>query len=68
MATNSIRSYISSILGFKISLLLSYLRFMTAGATRTATIVVIVGCILFHISFLVVQTNLCQPASLAPQP
>ncbi|KAJ4407986.1 hypothetical protein N0V91_003652 [Didymella pomorum] len=55
--------YITSILGFKISLLLTYLRFMTKGTARTATVTVIVACVLFHISFLVVQVNLCQPAA-----
>ncbi|KAI0570175.1 integral membrane protein [Pyrenophora tritici-repentis] len=55
--------YITSILGFKLSLLLSYLRFMPKGAARNTTIMLIVACILFHISFLVVQVNLCQPIS-----
>ncbi|KAF1925975.1 uncharacterized protein M421DRAFT_68548 [Didymella exigua CBS 183.55] len=55
--------YITSILGFKMSLLMSYLRFMTQGAARTATITVIIGCVLFHLSFLLVQINLCQPAA-----
>ncbi|KAL7771521.1 hypothetical protein CFE70_001467 [Pyrenophora teres f. teres 0-1] len=53
--------YITSILGFKLSLLLSYLRFMPKGAARNTTIMLIVACTLFHISFLVVQVNLCQP-------
>ncbi|KAF2832354.1 hypothetical protein CC86DRAFT_243433, partial [Ophiobolus disseminans] len=53
--------YITSILGFKLSLLLTYLRFMTKGAARNATIGVIVACIAFHLSFLLVQVNLCQP-------
>ncbi|EFQ93535.1 hypothetical protein PTT_09115 [Pyrenophora teres f. teres 0-1] len=55
--------YITSILGFKLSLLLSYLRFMPKGAARNTTIMLIVACTLFHISFLVVQVNLCQPIS-----
>ncbi|KAI4679112.1 uncharacterized protein J4E88_006405 [Alternaria novae-zelandiae] len=55
--------YITSILGFKLSLLLTYLRIMPKGASRNATITVIVACILFHLCFLVVQTNLCQPAA-----
>lgn len=53
--------YITSILAFKLSLLLSYLRFMPKGAYRYATFVVIVLTILFHLSFLLVQINLCQP-------
>lgn len=56
-------SYVTSILGFKLSLLLSYLRFMTAGWVRMTTIVVAVGCCLFHLAFLLVQINLCQPVS-----
>lgn len=43
------------------SLLLTYLRFMTKGFARTATLVVIVACVMFHLSFLIVQVNLCQP-------
>ncbi|KAH3907540.1 hypothetical protein HBI56_159650 [Parastagonospora nodorum] len=55
--------YITSILGFKLSLLFTYLRFMTKGGARNATITVIVACIAFHISFLLVQVNLCQPVA-----
>ncbi|CAN9414074.1 unnamed protein product [Alternaria alternata] len=55
--------YITSILGFKLSLLLTYLRIMPKGVSRNATIAVIVACILFHLCFLIVQTNLCQPAA-----
>ncbi|KAF2127477.1 hypothetical protein P153DRAFT_343584 [Dothidotthia symphoricarpi CBS 119687] len=55
--------YIISILGFKLSLLLSYLRFMTRGASRNATIVVMVTCTIFHLCFLLVQINLCQPVT-----
>ncbi|KAJ1325320.1 hypothetical protein MN608_10032 [Microdochium nivale] len=55
--------YITSILGFKLSLMLSYLRFMTQGWVRTTTIVVAVLCTLFHLSFLIVQINLCQPVA-----
>ncbi|KAJ4207570.1 hypothetical protein NW759_013971 [Fusarium solani] len=53
--------YISSILGFKLSLLLSYLRFMAAGFWYKATVVVAVACTLFHFSFLMAQVNLCTP-------
>ncbi|KAK0635727.1 hypothetical protein B0T17DRAFT_54188 [Bombardia bombarda] len=55
--------YITSILGFKLSLLFSYLRFIPSGIYRKITIGVIVACSLFHLSFLLVQINLCQPAS-----
>jgi hypothetical protein len=34
---------------------------MTKGAARTAAIAVMVACIAFHLSFLLVQINLCQP-------
>ncbi|RMZ70972.1 integral membrane [Pyrenophora seminiperda CCB06] len=59
--TDSCRSYITSILGFKLSLLFSYLRFMPKGIARISTILVMVACVLFHLSFLLVQVNLCQP-------
>jgi hypothetical protein len=48
---------------YKLSLLLSYLRFMTKGTARNATITVMVACVAFHVSFLLVQINLCQPVS-----
>ncbi|KAF6797572.1 integral membrane protein [Colletotrichum sojae] len=53
--------YISSILGFKLSLLLSYLRFIPTGVYRWTTFATIGLCIAYHISFLVVQINLCTP-------
>lgn len=55
------RSYITSILGFKLALLFSYLRFVPKGLYRHTIIAVIVACVLFHLSFLLVQINLCQP-------
>ncbi|KAH8652521.1 hypothetical protein BX600DRAFT_527839 [Xylariales sp. PMI_506] len=55
--------YISSILGFKLSLLLSYLRFIITTRYRTFTIVIAVLSTLFHLSFLLVQLNLCQPVA-----
>ncbi len=54
-------SYITSILGFKLSLLFSYLRFITTGPFRIICLAVIVLCTMFHLSFLLVQINLCQP-------
>ncbi|KAL2195082.1 hypothetical protein P885DRAFT_70667 [Corynascus similis CBS 632.67] len=54
--------YITSILGFKLALLYSYSRFITLGAYRIVLFVIITACILFHLSFLLVQLNLCQPA------
>ncbi|KAJ4256111.1 hypothetical protein NW762_009187 [Fusarium torreyae] len=53
--------YISSILGFKLSLLISYLRFMGAGTWYKTTVGVSVACTLFHLSFLIAQINLCTP-------
>ncbi|KAK4159145.1 hypothetical protein QBC43DRAFT_362260 [Cladorrhinum sp. PSN259] len=53
--------YITSILGFKLSLLFSYLRFIPKGIYRNTTIGVIVGTVLHSLSFLIVQINLCQP-------
>ncbi|ESA42648.1 hypothetical protein GE21DRAFT_8096 [Neurospora crassa] len=55
--------YISSIFGFKLALLTSYLRFIPKGGYRYLTLGVIVSCFLFHLSFLLVQLNLCQPAA-----
>jgi hypothetical protein len=63
---NEGHSYIAGILGFKLSLLLSYLRFMPKGAARNATVGVIIACILFRLTFLLVQVNLCQPVSRTP--
>jgi hypothetical protein len=45
---------------------MTYLRFMTKGAARIATIVVICLCTAFHIAFLLVQVNLCQPVGHIP--
>lgn len=53
--------YISSILGFKLALLFSYLRFIPKGVYRLLCVSVIVACCMFHLSFLLVQINLCQP-------
>ncbi|KAM5349879.1 hypothetical protein ACJ41O_006384 [Fusarium nematophilum] len=53
--------YISSILGFKLSLLLSYLRFMAGGVWYKTTVGVAVACTMFHFSFLMAQVNLCTP-------
>ncbi|KAK4127962.1 hypothetical protein N657DRAFT_236459 [Parathielavia appendiculata] len=53
--------YITSILGFKLALLFSYLRFIPLGVYRYTIIGVITACIMFHLSFLLVQINLCQP-------
>ncbi|KAK4100116.1 hypothetical protein N658DRAFT_428256 [Parathielavia hyrcaniae] len=55
--------YITSILGFKLALLFSYLRFIPLGAYRYTIIGVITACIMFHLAFLLVQINLCQPVS-----
>ncbi|GKT65573.1 integral membrane protein [Colletotrichum tofieldiae] len=49
------------ILGFKISLLLSYLRFIPKGVYRWATFATMCLCVAYHIAFLVVQLNLCTP-------
>ncbi|KAK1964487.1 hypothetical protein LY78DRAFT_659311 [Colletotrichum sublineola] len=55
--------YITSILGFKISLLLSYLRFIPKGPYRVATFITMGMCVAYHISFLVVQITLCTPVA-----
>ncbi|KAK2049428.1 integral membrane protein [Colletotrichum somersetense] len=53
--------YITSILGFKISLLLSYLRFIPKGPYRLATFITMGMCVAYHVAFLIVQINLCTP-------
>ncbi|CRK14239.1 hypothetical protein BN1708_011115 [Verticillium longisporum] len=56
--------YITSIYGFKLSLLFSYLRIIPQGTYRYATYTVIALCSMFHLSFLLVQINLCTPIRL----
>ncbi|KAK8056286.1 hypothetical protein PG993_001513 [Apiospora rasikravindrae] len=53
--------YITSILFFKLSLLLSYFRFLPLGIWKFLTVIISIVCILFHAAFLVVQINLCTP-------
>ncbi|KAK6864491.1 hypothetical protein PG990_006076 [Apiospora arundinis] len=55
--------YITSILCFKLSLLLSYLRFLPQGIWKLLTLIISIVCVLFHASFLVVQINLCTPVA-----
>lgn len=53
--------YIGGILGFKLALLTSYYRFVPVNIWRPLLIVTLVLCVLFHLTFLIVQVNLCQP-------
>ncbi|KAK8049548.1 hypothetical protein PG994_011278 [Apiospora phragmitis] len=53
--------YITSILSFKLSLLLSYFRFLPQGIWKFLTVIISIVCVVFHASFLVVQINLCTP-------
>ncbi|KAK8108478.1 hypothetical protein PG984_014279 [Apiospora sp. TS-2023a] len=55
--------YITSILGFKLSLLLSYLRIIPGRGWRITIIIVAVACTMFHTSFLMVQIFLCTPVA-----
>ena len=64
---DTFKSYITSILGFKISLLLAFWRIAANQTYRHVIIGIMIACIVFHISFLIVQINLCQPVSLASQ-
>lgn len=57
-------SYITSILGFKLSLLFSFLRIAVEKNYRLAIIGILVACTAFNFSFLIAQLNLCTPASL----
>ncbi|KAI2625783.1 hypothetical protein GGR54DRAFT_592894 [Hypoxylon sp. NC1633] len=53
--------YILSVLGFKLSLLVSYFRFVPQGMCKYGVTCVLVSCTLFHVSCLIVQFNLCRP-------
>ncbi|KAH8596903.1 hypothetical protein B0O99DRAFT_508895 [Bisporella sp. PMI_857] len=55
--------YITSILGFKLSLLCSFYRITVDRVYRLSIIAIIAACTAFHLSFLLVQLNLCQPIS-----
>jgi len=56
-------SYITSILGFKLSLLYSFLRIAVVKYYRVTIICIAAACTAFHICFLIVQLNLCNPVS-----
>jgi hypothetical protein len=53
--------YITSILGFKLSLLVSFYRIAIQRAHRIVIIAIMVAVCAFHFTFLVVQLNLCTP-------
>ncbi|KAK7918019.1 hypothetical protein PG985_009893 [Apiospora marii] len=53
--------YIIAILGFKLSLLISYLRIIPGRGWRITIICVGVACTMFHTTFLLVQLFLCTP-------
>ncbi|KAI6778724.1 uncharacterized protein J7T54_000758 [Emericellopsis cladophorae] len=53
--------YIISILFFKLSLLLTYLRVVPAGVYSWTIVTVIGLCFAYHVCFLIVQINLCTP-------
>ncbi|KAG9256536.1 uncharacterized protein F5Z01DRAFT_697220 [Emericellopsis atlantica] len=55
--------YITSILCFKLSLLLTYLRVVPAGVYSWGITVVIGLCFAYHVCFLIVQINLCTPVA-----
>jgi hypothetical protein len=59
-----LRSYITSILGFKLSLLFSFLRIAAERSYKNTIIGIMVACTAFNLSFLLVQLNLCTPVSL----
>lgn len=56
-------SYITSILGFKLSLLFMFLRIAVDRTYRMVVIMIAVACTCFHFCFLIVQINLCRPVS-----
>ncbi|KAI1211705.1 uncharacterized protein F4807DRAFT_418752 [Annulohypoxylon truncatum] len=53
--------YILSVLGFKLSLIVSYFRFFPQGIYRGIVTCVLVGCILSNLTCLIVQLNTCHP-------
>ncbi|KAI0009285.1 hypothetical protein F4779DRAFT_617732 [Xylariaceae sp. FL0662B] len=55
--------YILSIFGFKLSLLISYFRFIPQGMCKYGVSIVTLTCILFHIAYFIAQINLCRPIS-----
>ena len=61
-------SYITSIWGFKLSLLFSFLRIAAEKKYKLAIIGIMAACTAFNFSFLMVQINLCSPVSHLPRP
>ncbi|PVH74122.1 hypothetical protein DL98DRAFT_357030, partial [Cadophora sp. DSE1049] len=55
--------YIISILGFKISVIFTFLRTAVDLTYRRAIIALSVACCLFHFCFFVAQLNLCNPVA-----
>jgi len=55
--------YIISILGFKLSLLFMFFRIAIDRTYRIVIIMIAIACSCFHLSFLLVQINLCHPVS-----
>ncbi|TVY40006.1 Satratoxin biosynthesis SC1 cluster protein [Lachnellula subtilissima] len=55
--------YISSIWGFKLSLLFSFLRIAAEKKYKIAIIGLMVACTIFNLCFLIIQLNLCIPAA-----
>ncbi|RFU29544.1 hypothetical protein B7463_g6796, partial [Scytalidium lignicola] len=55
--------YITSILGFKLALLFSFLRIVVERTYRFVLIGIMTACCAFHFCFLVVQINLCHPVA-----
>ncbi|KAI0885553.1 uncharacterized protein GGS22DRAFT_161205 [Annulohypoxylon maeteangense] len=53
--------YIFSVLGFKLSLIVSYFRFVPQGIYRCVMIFVLVGCVLSNLVCLIVQLDICHP-------
>ncbi|KAI1389876.1 uncharacterized protein F4822DRAFT_400101 [Hypoxylon trugodes] len=53
--------YILSHLGFKLSLLVSYFRFVPQGMCKYGVTCVLITCTVFHLSCLIVQLNSCRP-------
>ncbi|KAI2638835.1 hypothetical protein GGS26DRAFT_359614 [Hypomontagnella submonticulosa] len=55
--------YILAVLGFKLSLLVSYFRFVPQGMCKYGVTCVLVTCTVFHLACLIVHLLLCQPVA-----
>ncbi|KAI0383179.1 hypothetical protein F5Y04DRAFT_30437 [Hypomontagnella monticulosa] len=55
--------YILAVLGFKLSLLVSYFRFVPQGMCKYGVSCVLASCTAFHVACLIVHMSMCQPVA-----